>query len=406
MTTTDPSTSDVSTSGPTASNTDLEGRREALAQSGWGRSFHLVQWRNLAFWLYVFLVGWGVLALLQLTLPGTQIAQGSLAATSAIFALYSIPFVLFLRHLDRFGTVPGPLALAAFVWGGLAATAVIAVHGNDALHGMYEEAFGPAFALNWANALSAPFNEELGKAAGLLLLVLLAPRLIRTAFDGLLVGSFLGLGFQIVENVIYGFRGGSGGFDIDNIGAAVHSAVMRMGVGVFSHWLYSGIFCAGLIWFLGRPNEPAKRLRGLVLMAIAMITHGLWDAASGMLNTSIFFLPLSYLLVPLTLVFTYRWIYRTSVTTERAWAKAVLAPEVTSDVATQAEVDAFAGSHKERNAYVHSAAHHKGHVGARHVLEALRDLLHALSRSGGEDSAEVTRSRDEILRVRGTTPIP
>ena len=56
--------------------------------------------------------------------------------------------------------------------------------------------------------------------------------------------------------------------------------------------------------------------------------ESLWDAASGMLNTSIFFLPLSYLLVPLTLVFTYRWIYRTSVTTERAWAKAVLAPEV------------------------------------------------------------------------------
>ncbi len=393
-------------SAPDAPDAALADRELALDRSGWGRRFHLVQWRNLGFWLYAFLVGWGVLALLQLTLPGTQIAQGSLAATSAIFALYAIPFVLFFRHLDRFDTVPGPLALAAFVWGGFAATAVIAVHGNDALHSLYAEAFGAGFAINWGNALSAPFNEELGKAAGLLLLVLLAPRLIRTAFDGLLVGSFLGLGFQVVENVIYGFRGGSSGFDIDNVGAAIHSAVMRMGVGVFSHWLYSGIFCAGLIWFLGRPDEPAKRLRGVVLMAIAMLTHGLWDAASGMLNTSIFFLPISYLLVPLTLVFTYRWIYKTSVITERDWAKAVLAPEVAAGVATQAEVDAFAGSRKERKAYVHSAAHHKGHVGARHVLAALGDLLHALSRSGGEDSAEVSRSRDEILRVRGTTPLP
>lgn len=389
----------------TTVDTTLDTRAIALQRSGWGTRFHLVQPRNLAFWVYVALVGWGALGSIQLLAPGTQIAQASLASTAAIFTVYAVPFVWFLRHIDRFKSVPGPLAVAAFAWGGLAAIGLIAINGNGALIGLYKEVFGPAFALVWGAALAAPINEELGKAAGLLLLVLLAPRLIRTAFDGLLVGSFLGLGFQVSENVLYGFRGGVSGFDIDNVDGAIHGSVMRMATGLTSHWVYSGIFCAGLIWFLGRPDEPHRRVRGLVLMALGMLTHGLWDAAPGMLGVSPLFLPLSYLGVPVTLILTYRWVYRTSVRTERDWARAVLAPEVEAGVATEAEVEAFAGSRKQRKAFIRSAEHHEGHVGARHVLAALGDLLQALGRSGGDDSPEVERARQEVVRLRGAAAV-
>jgi RsiW-degrading membrane proteinase PrsW (M82 family) len=384
----------------------LTARADAIERSGWGSPFRFVQPRNLGFWVYLVLVGWGALGAMQTILPGMQTAQSSLAATAVVFALYSLPFIVFLRQIDRFRTVPAKLALAAFVYGGVAATMAIAINGNNALFSLYSKLGGAAFGEKWGAALSAPFMEELGKASGLLLLILLAPRRIRTAFDGLLVGSFLGLGFQIVENVIYGFRGGNSGFDLDNVQSAIQGAVMRLGTGVFSHWLYSGIFCAGLVWFLGRPEEPARRGRGVLLMVLAMVGHGLWDAGSGLLSISIFFLPLGYVAVPLALVLTYRWIYRTSVTTGRQWAATILEPEVVSDVATDAEVAAFVGSRRDRKAYLHTASGHRGHVGARHVMEALRDLLLAVCHSHGSEDPTVSRARSEVLRLRGSASVP
>lgn len=389
-----------------AATTPLAARREAIERSGWGSTFRFVQPRNLGFWVYVVLVGWGAIGAIQLILPATKVAQNSLASTAVVFSLYSLPFIVFFRQIDRFRSVPGKLAVAAFVYGGFGATMVIAINGNDANMSMIGKIGGAAVAEKWAPALSAPFMEELGKGAGILLLLLLAPRLIRCAFDGLIVGSFLGLGFQTIENIVYGFRGGSSGFDIDNVQSAIQTALMRLGAGVFSHWLYSGVFCAGLIWFLGRPDERARRVRGLVLMALAMLGHGLWDASSGMLSISPLLLPVGYLIAPLGLLFAYRWIYQHSVPIQRAWATAVLEPEVLAGVATEPEVEAFVGTRKARKAYLRSATGHRGHVGARHVMEALHDLLLALGRSGGADSAAVDRARAEVLRVRGSAPIP
>lgn len=390
----------------TLTDSSLDARREALDRSGWGSGFRFVQPRNLAFWVYVVLVGWGALHLLDVARPGTQIAQTSLATTAAIFAVAALPFLAFVRHLDRFRSVPGKLVVTAFVWGGFAGTFSLAIYANDALYSIYDKAGGASFADKWGHALSAPFTEETAKAAGILLLIALAPRLMRTAFDGLIVGSFIGLGFMVLENMIYGFRGGINGFDIDNVNSAIHSTFLRVGTDFFSHWVYSGIFCAGLIWLVGRPDEPARRVRGVVLMALAMLAHGLWDAGSGMLATNFVLVLIPYFAVPVGLVLTYRWVYQHSVGTERLWAMAVLQPEVAGGVATQAEIEAFVGTRKNRKAYIHSAKGHKGHKGAKHAMDALHDLLLELSRSGGETTPRVTRARGEVQRVRNQAPIP
>lgn len=352
------------------------------------------------------LVGWGGLQMIDLIRPATQIAQRSFAATAAICAVAAIPFVAFLRHIDRFRSVPGKLAVTAFVWGGFAATAAIAVSANDAVYDLYVKTRGADFADKWGHALAAPFTEEIAKAAGLLLLVALAPRLIRTAFGGLIIGSFLGLGFMVVENMIYGFRGGTSGFDLDNLQGAINSTFMRLGVGFFSHWVYSGIFCAGLVWFLGRPEEPARRGRGLLLMAIALLGHGVSDAASGLHATSFALIVLPYIGVPILLAVTYRWIYMHSVLTERAWAASILTPEIPTGVVTRAEVDAFVGTRRSRKAYLRSAIGPRGRRGAEHVMDAIHDLLLELCRSRGETTPGVTRARNEVQRVRDLTPIP
>ena len=44
---------------------------------------------------------------------------------------------------------------------------------------------------------------------------MLAPKVVRSAFDGFIVGGFVGLGFQIFEDVSYVINGAQGGFGAD-----------------------------------------------------------------------------------------------------------------------------------------------------------------------------------------------
>ncbi len=143
---------------------------------------------------------------------------------------------------------------------------------------LYAKGFGASFAFDWGAALTAPVNEELAKGAGILLLLTLAPRLIRSPFDGLVVGALVGLGFQISEDISYAFLGAANSFgDLD---AAWTTIIARTIASIPSHWMFSGIFGAGLVWFVGRPEVPARKGLGAALMLTAMLMHGMWNASS------------------------------------------------------------------------------------------------------------------------------
>lgn len=376
-------------------------RSAALAASGFGRRFTLVQPHNMAFWVYLLLVAVGLLAMFQQLQGALAAFEGSLVLSVGLFAAYSVPFWLFLRHIDRFDSVPDKLAGAAFLYGGVVATFAMATYANNAVISLWGKANGQQFAADWAAALTAPVTEELAKASGLVLLVLLAPRLIRTAFDGLIVGAFLGLGFQVFEDVIYGVQSAYSDFGVDAVASTTTTSVMRVVVGLTSHWTYSAIFCAGLIYLIGRPDEPRRIGRGLLLMFAAMALHGLWDATGGLAGINPLLFPLVYLFVPVTLIALFVWIYKTSVVTERRWMLELMEPEVALGVLTQADVDALAGSRKQRKAYVKAHPGHRGHVRAKQVLDAAGDLAAQIARDGGADTERVRFARDEVLRVKG-----
>jgi protease PrsW len=136
------------------------------------------------------------------------------ALTSGIIALGLLAFAYlwFIHYEDRYTTVPGKLAGAGFVWGGVGAIGAFALLGNDAVLSLYSKAFEASFAFDWGAALTAPINEELAKGAGVLLLLVLAPRLIRSPFDGLILGAFIGLDFQISEDISYAWIGAANSF--------------------------------------------------------------------------------------------------------------------------------------------------------------------------------------------------
>jgi protease PrsW len=377
-------------------------REDALAESGFGRRFTFVQPHNLAFWVYLLLLAVGLMAMFQQLQGALGAFQGSLALSAVLFAVYTIPFWLFLRHIDRFDSVPEKLAVAAFAYGGIVATFAMATYANDAVISLWGKLNGQQFAADWAAALTAPVVEELAKASGIVLLIALAPRLIRTAFDGLIVGAFLGLGFQVFEDLIYGVMSAYGNFGVDSVAASYGTGIMRVVVGLASHWVYSAIFCAGLVYLVGRPDEPRRIGRGLFLMLSAMVLHGLWDAAGGLTGISVVLFPITYLFVPIALFSLFVWIYKTSVVTERGWMRQVMAPEVVSGSVSQADVDALAGTRKERKAYLRSGKGHADHARAKHVLHAVDDLGRQLAVDGGADTERVQFARSEIARVKST----
>src|SRR5262249_34916341 len=283
-------------------------RRRAIDQSGWGEDFRLVQPRNLAFWVYCALVVAGAYVLFGQVSIAAAAYSGALVSGIVAFGLLAIAYLWFIRYEDRYTTVPPRLAGAGFVWGFVAATGAFALLANGDVIDLYAKTFGASFAFDWGPALAAPIDEELAKGAGVLLLLTLAPRLIRSPFDGLILGAFIGLGFQISEDISYAWIGAANSFN--DVGAAWSTIIVRTLASIPSHWMYTAIFGAGLVWFIGRPDVPARRWLGAGLMLTAMLMHGLWDASAAIGGAGMFgwIVPA---VVAGVLITVFVWVYQT-----------------------------------------------------------------------------------------------
>lgn len=370
-----------------------EDRRRAIAQSGWGEKFNLVQPHNLAFWVYCLLVAAGVVVISGQVSIAAAAYSGALTSGLIAFGLLAVAYLWFIHHEDRYTTVPSSLATAGFVWGGLGAVGAFALLGNDAVMSLYSKTFGASFAFDWGAALAAPINEELAKGAGVLLLLALAPRLIRSPFDGLILGAFVGLGFQISEDVSYAWIGAANSFG--DLGAAWSTIIARTLASIPSHWMYTGIFGAGLIWFIGRPEIPARKGLGAGLMLTAMLMHGLWDASAALAGDNVISIVPG--IVAFGLITVFVWVYDSSASIERRWMRELMAPEVQLGVLTSDELDALAGSRSTLKAYIRSQPNR---TTAKRVLEAEIDLAHQIALDGGAESAAVQRARGAVATAR------
>jgi RsiW-degrading membrane proteinase PrsW (M82 family) len=375
-------------------STLTEDRRRAIEQSGWGEDFRLRQPHNLAFWVYCLLVAVGAVVLSGQISIAAAAYSGALITGVIAFGLLAVAYLWFIHYEDRYTTVPGKLAAAGFVWGAVAAIGAFALLGNDAVMSLYSKTFGASFAYDWGAALTAPIDEELAKGAGVLLLLTLAPRLVRSPFDGLILGAFVGLGFQISEDISYAFIGAANAFG--DVGAAWGTIVVRTLSSIPSHWMYTGVFGAGLIWFIGRPDVPARKGLGAGLMLTAMLMHGLWDASAAIAGSSV----LGWLvptLVAAGLISVFLWVYQNAVPIERKWMRELMAPEVKRGVVTPAELDALAGPRSALRSYIRAQPSRRT---AERVLAAETDLAHQIAREGGAETPGVQRARAALAQAR------
>lgn len=370
-----------------------EERARAIEQSGWGARFRLVQWRNAAFWVFVFGMVAGTVELLRLYGPqlgpyGVGIGSGVL-----LFGVYLIPWLFLLAHHNRHTALPPTLLLVAFLWGAVPATYLMGLPANTAIMALYGKLFGSAWVHDFAAGFTAPFTEETSKASALVLLLGLAPRLVRSPYDGLIVGAFAGLGLQISEDVLYSFNAAVSADGVDQVGAAWSMFVARAGAGIVSHALFSAVFCSGVMWILGR-GVRRHPVRGALMVLAAMTAHSVWDNAGAYAGSWSPLLLLATAVAELVLLW---YTFRVAAPPERAWTRAILAPEVGHGTLYPAELDAVTG---DRRAFLRSL-HGPGQKKAgRHVISAAHDLAQALARAGGHDSAEVVHARAEIARIR------
>lgn len=380
--------------------TDLEQQRlRVIDESGWSGRVSLFQPRNAMFWVYWALVlsgGWTLVSYIRVN---SGVVGGAITFGAFWLILYGALFWWVTRTMDRYSRLPISLLVLAVLWGGAAATVFMASFANTAILDLYAKTFGQAWAADWGAGLTAPFIEEPAKAIGLVVLMVLAPRIVRTAYDGFIIGAFLGLGFLVVEDITYVISAAGSLFGAHPVQASLLTLGVRILTGVAGHVAFTAIFGAGLIYLIGTPAQRRRIGLGVLLIATAIALHGFWDNSAAIARP-VPFLPilLPLALMAATLLITIR-VFSFTVRRERADMTAILAPEVRDGIVPADLASAVAGDRHDRRAYITGTSHHSGKRRARHVLDAARDYANALGRGNAQEDELVAHTRAEVQRL-------
>ena len=179
-------------------------------------------------------------------------------ALSSLLALVPLAILWFLDRRER--EFPWLFA-AAFLWGGLIATALSLPFNTAFLslvdrwlahHPMLEVLLGPNAPLMIVAPISAPIVEEIAKALGVVLLFWLLRPEFDNMRDGLIYGALVGLGFTWFEAALYVVKMYAK-FGVPAFGLQLGVRYALFGLG--GHAMWTAIFVA-----LARKRESPAQL--------------------------------------------------------------------------------------------------------------------------------------------------
>ncbi len=309
----------------------------------------LFQPRQPAFWVFVAFLAYGVVRMTNALVALSQISRSGWTLSWLLLALYALPVFVLIYRLDLYEREPISLAVAAFLWGAFAATALaLDAAGWDRV---VAQAFGQDFALRWGPALTASSTEEILKGAGVVLLYLIAPDEIEDMMDGFVYGALVGLGFAVVEDVLY-FMAAFGGTPA---GVLQGFYVRVLSSGLYGHVLYTGLIGMGIGYFVSEREHESFGKRLLVaggLAAVGIAGHLLWD--SPLFNVgadaSMLVAPFVLALKALPLVVFVVLAVRLARERERRWLDAALASEIGGGGISPEEYRTLRSPHLRRRA--------------------------------------------------------
>jgi protease PrsW len=235
----------------------------------------LFQPREPAFWVYLAFVTYGAFRMVRALVELTEISRSGWALSWVLVIVYALPLGVLIYRLDLYEREPLSLVIGAFAWGALAATALaLDAAGWDQL---VARVFGQDVAARWGPALTAPVIEELLTGAGVVLICLIGRDEIDDVMDGFVYGALCGLGFAVVEDVLY-FMAAFGG----SPGGVLEGFYVRVvASGLYGHVLYTGLTGMGIGYLVSRREDVPTKKRVAVAVALfmaAVLGHAIWNA--------------------------------------------------------------------------------------------------------------------------------
>jgi RsiW-degrading membrane proteinase PrsW (M82 family) len=357
-----------------------------------------------AFWLVTILLAVGGVHLFSVLREAFVAYPKATALTVALFAVYAVPFWLFVGALDYMEREPPLLLATAFGWGGLVAT-MVAIPGNTAVHNLLAKVYSPEFAASWGPAIAGPTIEETARVLGVVAIVLIAHAQINSILDGVIYGALVGLGFQVVEDIVYAV----GAVDIagrgDDVGPVFATFFVRgFLAGLWSHTLFGALAGFGVGYLVVRGDRSFARRAGIAALALggAWACHFVWNSPLlavevGDNGYALIAVLLAKGIPPLLMILL---LVRSARHREADFYIQQLVDLDDPSIATPAELHVLSMGHLRANARRHAYGR-AGTAGRRAVRRLQRSqarLAVAISRT---DPVAVDRWRTEVLTQRG-----
>lgn len=302
----------------------------------------LFQTRQPAFWAFVAFLSYGAVRMVGVLSRLSEVSRSGWALSWLLLLLYAAPVFVLIYRFDLYEHEPLSLVFGAFAWGALAATAlsIDATGWNQVVASV----FGTDFAARWGAAITAPLVEEILKGAGVVLLYLVARDEVDDVMDGFVYGALCGLGFALVEDVLY-FMAAFGGTPA---GVLQGFYVRVLSSGLYGHVLYTGLTGMAVGYVVsGRDAVPIGRRLAVAsgLCALAVGGHFLWNSplldlmpASPVTGARWLLVPVALAVKGLPLLLLVGLAVRLARRRERRWLDGVLTAEVGLDGISKEEL--------------------------------------------------------------------
>jgi protease PrsW len=381
----------------------------------WGYQTSFWQRRRPAFWLFVITLLITGLDFLAQQLQLIALVPGAWFTTVFLLVPYAVPVVAIIYFLDLYEHEPISILAAAVLWGGIAAT-TLAIYTNTPLMELIFKVTGdPTFTQSWSAALTAPFVEEGFKALGVILLIAIARAELDDVLDGFVWGAMVGIGFLLVEDVLYFVRAFAQTGTYDTLFGMF--MIRILGAGPYSHFLYTGLVGMGIAYYTTRTDQVWGRRVGigLLLAAAGVAAHFFWNSPifSGLLEEGGLVGWAVYVTIKgLPMLIGLILIVRLARQRERRWFRTFSQTFFDDGAITEGELAELGGLRARRRAR-QAAGRAKGPAGKKLKGQIQRqqiNLAMVMSRYGSEQHPEVVRQQQFVLGMKaqlaaiGTTP--
>jgi len=367
-------------------------------------------------WAMLALLGLGlVLLLCGLAMLGdrlivTPTSPYALATAVVLFGAHGLVLYLVVRWLAFPVRRSVLLLVLAVAWGGLVSTSLSLT--VETWVGGFLSLFEPSPSTAvWLEASLVGVTEESAKLLGVLAIVLVAPRLLSRATDGLIYGALVGLGFEEVENIVYSVNATNTAHVGDSVVPVIVQFLLRgLVAGWGLHIVWSALTGAGIAWaYLNRDKPKAARIGVAALaFAVAGVCHMLWDSA-----LADWVVELGPLFLVLVVVAPLALIIAVALRGQAGFAVRRLAQCADPAVATPAELVALSSPYRrfgaQWNGYVRGGLAAARAVGRLHRGQATLAMLLLsgdTTRPTANHRPDAASSRQTTLHPTGPQPVP